>query len=212
MSTSGRSSQSYRARPPFSSSGFLASLRLAAGTVWRLRGGYAASNRGGFTATLATTSSCGLRPQFASSKNVVSASKGSRERALPVVKNSSALPLVAWSEPPHYVRRKSSARTTDVGSKRDAPNVATAVRWATVDTTTAEAHPELLDQFARRRVESIDDLEQSAEEALRNIPTPNVELTLDEPRAIPAGDVRWTNWAGREPSVTAYRRTEADPF
>ncbi|WP_336327884.1 hypothetical protein [Halovenus sp. HT40] len=65
--------------------------------------------------------------------------------------------------------------------KRDDPDVATAVRWATLDTITAEARPEVLDQYARRRIESIDDLEDDVEEALGNIATPNVESTLDEP-------------------------------
>jgi hypothetical protein len=65
--------------------------------------------------------------------------------------------------------------------KRDDPDVATAVRWATLDTITAEARPEVLDQYARRRVDSIDDLEEDVEEALGNIATPNVESTLDEP-------------------------------
>ncbi|MXR50943.1 hypothetical protein GRX03_04885 [Halovenus sp. WSH3] len=37
------------------------------------------------------------------------------------------------------------------------------------------------DQFARCKVESVDDLEQPVEDALENIVTPNVESTLDEP-------------------------------
>jgi len=65
--------------------------------------------------------------------------------------------------------------------KRDDPDVATAVRWATVDTITAQARPECLDHYARRRVTDLDDLEQQVEEALASVTTPNVESTLDDP-------------------------------
>ena len=65
--------------------------------------------------------------------------------------------------------------------KRTDPDVATAVRWANLDMITAEARPEVLDHYARRRVESLDDLEDDVEEALGSIATPNVESTLDEP-------------------------------
>jgi hypothetical protein len=61
---------------------------------------------------------------------------------------------------------------------RDDPDVATAVQWATIDTITAEARPEVLNQYARRRVESLDDLEQSVEDALSDIATPNFESRL----------------------------------
>ena len=65
--------------------------------------------------------------------------------------------------------------------KRDDPDVATAVRWATVETITAEARSECLDHYARRRVDSTDDLEREVEDALGKIVTPNVESTLDDP-------------------------------
>ena len=39
----------------------------------------------------------------------------------------------------------------------------------------------MFDQYARREVESIGNLEEDVEEALGNIATPNVESTLNEP-------------------------------
>jgi hypothetical protein len=64
---------------------------------------------------------------------------------------------------------------------RDDPDVATSVRWATLDTITAEARPEVSEHYARRKVSDLDALEQQIEDALESIVTPNLESTLDEP-------------------------------
>lgn len=64
---------------------------------------------------------------------------------------------------------------------RESADVAETVRWAGVETISRLAHSEILDRYARRSWNSLDELETAVEEAAERVVSPNVESTLPDP-------------------------------